>query len=215
MNFGSDHGDPGVSPDGRVLVFYSASNRPRPTGNSDLFICFDNGKGGWTNPVNMGEGFNTPAAEYGATFSHDGRVLFFVRFDGKKGEAHWVSTTALERFRQQSETTSGLQEPPVSLPPERKTVHVSPEILRRYVGSYVMDAQPGVVNRITLETDQLMTQMAGQPKVALFAESETKFFLKVVEAEVEFVMNAEGEVTHLVARQNGMDFRMTRKNEAP
>jgi hypothetical protein len=48
----------------------------------------------------MGEGFNTLAdVEYAPTFSQDGRVLFFSRFDGKHGDVYWVSTTALERFR--------------------------------------------------------------------------------------------------------------------
>ncbi len=213
VNFASDDGDPAVSPDGRVLVFYSASNRPRPTGHSDLFICFDNGQGGWTHPVNLGEGFNTPAAEYAATFSHDGRVLFFTRFDGKNAEVHWVSTTPLERFRQQSEAAVGLQESPAPLPPERNAIHVAPEILRRYVGTYVMESQPGFTNRITLEADQLMTQVAAQPKIPLFAASETRFFLKVVEAEVEFVPNDQGKVTALVIHQNGMKIKMTRTED--
>lgn len=97
-----DDGDPGISPDGKTLVFYSVPNRPGVTGGSELFICFDNGHGGWTTPVNMGEGFNTPGDEFAATFSQDGRVLFFARFDGKHGDVYWVSTTALERFRKLS-----------------------------------------------------------------------------------------------------------------
>jgi hypothetical protein len=212
VNSESDDGDPGISPDGHTLVFYSASNRPRPTGNSDLFICFENGKGGWTNPVNLGKGFNTPAAEYGATFSQDGRVLFFVRFDGKKGELYWVSTGALERFRQQSEASIAPAQ--VELPPEKRAISVSPGILQRYVGTYAMEPQPGFTNHITLEGNQLMTQMAGQPKVPLFAESETKFFLKVVDAQMEFVTNDQGETTGLIIHQNGMEIKMTRKNAA-
>jgi hypothetical protein len=47
----------------------------------------------------MGEGFSTSGDEFAATFSQDGRVLFFVRFDGKHGDIYWVSTKALERFR--------------------------------------------------------------------------------------------------------------------
>jgi hypothetical protein len=102
VNSEFDDGDPGISPDGKTLVFYSVPNRPGVTGGSDLFICFDNGHGGWTTPVNMGAGFNTPGDEFAATFSQDGRVLFFARFDGKHGDVYWVSTTALERFRKLS-----------------------------------------------------------------------------------------------------------------
>ena len=102
VNSKFDDGDPGISPDGKTLVFYSVPNRPGVTGGSDLFICFDNGHGGWTTPINMGGGFNTPGDEFAATFSQDGRVLFFVRFDGKHGDVYWVSAKALERFRKLS-----------------------------------------------------------------------------------------------------------------
>jgi len=97
--------DLGISPDGHTLVFFSKPNRPSVTNNAtDLFICFDNGHGGWTTPVNMGEEFNTLTdIEYAPTFSQDGRVLFFSRFDGKYGEVYWVSTSALERFRKLSQ----------------------------------------------------------------------------------------------------------------
>jgi Tol biopolymer transport system component len=103
VNTKDDDGGPGISPDGHTLVFYSAPWRAGVKGGAKLFICFDNGHGGWTTPVNMGEGFNSPGDEYGATFSLDGRVLFFTRVDEKKhGDIYWVSTTALERFRQLS-----------------------------------------------------------------------------------------------------------------
>jgi len=93
--------DPAISPDGHTLVFFS-TNRPGVTHDADLFICFDNGHGGWTVPVNMGEEFNQPGHQGSPAFSQDGRVLFFARFDGRHGDVYWVSTTALERFRKLS-----------------------------------------------------------------------------------------------------------------
>jgi hypothetical protein len=58
---------------------------------------------------------------------------------------------------------------------------------------------------MTLENGQLMTQATGQGKFPLFAESETKFFLKAVDAEVEFVRDpATHAVAHLVLYQNGV-----------
>ena len=50
-----------------------------------------------------------------------------------------------------------------------------------------------------------MTQATGQPKFPLNAESESKFFLTMVDAEVEFFKNDKGEVTHMVLHQNGHD----------
>ena len=35
----------------------------------------------------------------------------------------------------------------------------------------------------------------------MFAESETKFFLKLMDAQITFVKDASGKVTHLVLHQ--------------
>jgi hypothetical protein len=40
---------------------------------------------------------------------------------------------------------------------------------------------------ITLEGNQLVSQATGQTKIPLYAESETKFFPKVMDAEIEFL----------------------------
>ena len=58
-----------------------------------------------------------------------------------------------------------------------------------------------------------MTQATGQPKFPLFAESETKFFLKVVDAEVEFFKNEKGEVTYFMLHQNGRDTKGVKKSQ--
>ena len=46
-------------------------------------------------------------------------------------------------------------------------------------------------------------QGTGQPKAEVFPESETNFFAKVVDAQLTFVKDASGKVTHLVLHQNG------------
>ena len=53
------------------------------------------------------------------------------------------------------------------------------------------------------EGDQLMLQATGQPKFELFAESETEFFLKVVDAQITFVKSTSGDVTELIVHQGG------------
>ena len=76
-------------------------------------------------------------------------------------------------------------------------------MLQDYVGTYQLT--PSFSLSMTLENGQLMTQATGQPKFPLFAESETKFFLKVVDAEVEFVRDpATHAVTKLILYQNGV-----------
>jgi CubicO group peptidase (beta-lactamase class C family) len=93
--------------------------------------------------------------------------------------------------------------------PVRKEIHVSPQTLAKYAGTYTL--APGVDVSMTVEGDRLMTQITGQPKFGLFAESETKFFLKVVDAQVEFFSDASGKVTHLVIHQNGQETKAARQ----
>ena len=78
-----------------------------------------------------------------------------------------------------------------------------------YVGTY--ELQPGFALVITLEGDQLMAQATGQQKFPLFAETNTRFFLKVVDAQVDFVRDAQGAVAQLVLHQGGRDMTAMRK----
>jgi CubicO group peptidase (beta-lactamase class C family) len=97
---------------------------------------------------------------------------------------------------------------PVTLPKPRTAIDVPRAKLERYVGRYQL--APKVTNTIALVDGQLTTQLTGQPVLPIFAESETKFFLKVVDAQVEFFTDADGNVTHLVQYQNGRDQKAPR-----
>jgi len=97
----------------------------------------------------------------------------------------------------------------VVLPTERKEITVSPEILKQYVGTY--ELTPNFSLAITLEDGQLVSQGTNQEKVPMYAESETMFFLKLVDAQIEFVKNEKGEVTNLVLHQNGRDIKGIKK----
>ncbi|HXO38081.1 MAG TPA: serine hydrolase [Candidatus Acidoferrum sp.] len=97
----------------------------------------------------------------------------------------------------------------VVLPTERKEISVSPEILKQYVGTY--ELTPKFSLAITLEDGQLISQGTNQEKVPMYAESETMFFLKLVDAQIEFVRNQKGEVTHMLLHQNGRDVKGVKK----
>ncbi len=56
-----------------------------------------------------------------------------------------------------------------------------------------------------------MPQARGQDKIALFAESETKFFPKVIDAELEFIKDDKGVVTSLVLRQGPSEVTALKK----
>jgi hypothetical protein len=93
--------------------------------------------------------------------------------------------------------------------PEKVAVTLPTEILKRYVGTYTR--RPGFDCLITFEGDRLMAESTGQFKYPLFAESETRFFFKDVEAEIEFAANTKGEVGHLVLHRGSVQETAPRK----
>ena len=82
-----------------------------------------------------------------------------------------------------------------------KTVAVADAVLQSYTGQY--ELQPNFILNITREGSKLFVLPTGQEKLELFPESESKFFLKPVDAEVEFVKDDKGQVIKLVLLQNG------------
>jgi len=91
---------------------------------------------------------------------------------------------------------------------ERKEIPLPVATLSKYVGTY--ELAPGANMMIRLAGDHLTTQLTGQPQFPIFAESETKFFLKVVDAQVEFFTDLSGAVTHAVMYQNGRERKVPR-----
>lgn len=85
----------------------------------------------------------------------------------------------------------------VVLPGEHKEITLDPAVLQRYVGAYQMQNGPTML--ITPDGNQLSTKLGNQPAFPIFPESETKFFLKTADAQLEF---APGQVT---IHQNGRD----------
>jgi len=96
--------------------------------------------------------------------------------------------------------------------PARKEITVSSDTLAKYAGIYAM--APNVNMTITLADGQLISQMTGQNKIPLFAESETMFFPKVVDAEIEFPRGEKGPASQLILHQNGRDMTAKRLDEA-
>jgi len=80
-------------------------------------------------------------------------------------------------------------------------VKVDPKIYEFYAGDY--ELMPNFVITVTSEGGKLMAQATGQPKAELFPTSETEYFYKVVDAQVSFVKNEQGQVSQLILHQNG------------
>jgi len=98
----------------------------------------------------------------------------------------------------------------VALPRARVVAKVDPKIYDAYVGKYQL--APTFALTVTREGDRLMTQATGQGENEIFPESDTEFFLKVVDAQLTFVKEG-GKVTHLILHQNGRDMKAKRVAE--
>ncbi len=86
-------------------------------------------------------------------------------------------------------------------PAERVAIELSEEILNRYTGTY--ELQPGFQITFRVRDGKFYTQATGQPEFEVFAESEHKFFLKVVEAQVEFNISDAEVVESMTLYQGG------------
>jgi len=93
--------------------------------------------------------------------------------------------------------------------PAHVEIKLSPEILARYAGNY--ELMPGFVLAITIEGDRIFSQATGQGKVEIFPESETKFFLKVVEATLDFVKDETGTYSKVILNQGKAKMEGKRK----
>jgi CubicO group peptidase (beta-lactamase class C family)/uncharacterized protein YneR len=90
----------------------------------------------------------------------------------------------------------------------RKEIKVPESVLESYVGEF--ELQPGFSIVVTKEGDRLFTQATGQQKFEVFAETETKFFLKVVDAQIEFVKDDAGKVSKFFLYQGGKKMELKR-----
>jgi CubicO group peptidase (beta-lactamase class C family) len=101
----------------------------------------------------------------------------------------------------------------VTLQSERKEITVDPAVLARYVGAYRMAAGGDML--ITIDGSQLNSQLTGQGVVPIFPQSETMFFPKVVNAQIEFPATPTGgKASQLTLHQGGRDMVGTRLDDA-
>jgi CubicO group peptidase (beta-lactamase class C family) len=83
-------------------------------------------------------------------------------------------------------------------------VELSPETLERYTGVYAAKQRPSFKMTVTRQGDQLYTQATGQRKVKVYPSSKTEFYLKVVDAQLEFTVE-NGAVPRLTLYQRGRE----------
>jgi DNA-binding transcriptional MerR regulator len=94
----------------------------------------------------------------------------------------------------------------------RKAIQISTDLLDRYTGNYKFEF--GHIMTITREGDQLFEQIIGQDAFEIFPESDRVFFLKIVAAQISFVVDQDGAVNTLVLHQDGYEKAWTRVGES-
>jgi len=98
----------------------------------------------------------------------------------------------------------GLPLAPKPAPPKQRTaIDLKPDVLARYVGTYQL--APNFTLEITLKDDALWVHPTNQATLRLWAETETDFFVKELDAQLSFVRDAQGAVTAAVLHQGGQD----------
>jgi len=96
---------------------------------------------------------------------------------------------------------------------QRTEIKLDSKVLERYVGAYQM--MGGAVMLITLDGNQLSGKLANQQTIPIFPEAEGKFFLKVVDAQLDLTGKDEwGRTTDIVLHQNGRDIPGKRMPDA-
>ena len=94
-------------------------------------------------------------------------------------------------------------------PETRTVVQVAPDVVKRYVGEYVLDSD--FVITVTQQGGQLFASYPGQPKARLLAESESQFFPEGNALRLTFERDGKGRVTHLVVRTGGQKLEAKRR----
>jgi len=119
---------------------------------------------------------------------------------------------ALDRNPNHEEAQRALRD--LGVETEAKDVDVSPETLERYTGVYAAKPRPSFKMTVTRQGNELYTQATGQAKVQVYPSSKTRFYLKVVDAQIEFDVQDDGSVPRLTLYQRGQEIVFERTKES-
>lgn len=191
-----------------VLTFLSAAIGLTPSPLKPAFDDMLKVRRHIRGPVDAAMGWMVRKGEDGDIVWHNGGTGGFRTFMGYDA-ARRVGVTVLTN----AATTRGgddigfhlltgapLAPAPPALP-VRTPITLTEAQLQGLVGRYQM--APGVEIAITRDGAHLFAQVTGQGRAEIFAESPTKFFWTIVDAQLTFERRADGEATGLILHQNG------------
>ena len=159
---------------------YAAEGWFVQTAHDDELVAKDGGTGGYASFV----GYSTRTGIAAVLLSNTGS---------------WVTTPALGRH---------LLNAGFPLPTLHRQVPIDPGKLSAYAGRYPLT--PRFVLTVTSKDGHLMVRATGQDECEVFPESDTRFFYRVVDAQITFELTPDGTASALVLHQNGRDQRGVR-----
>lgn len=98
-------------------------------------------------------------------------------------------------------TETELKKISAEAPQPPREISIPAAQMTEFVGEYELAPDFSIV--ITTQDGKLFGQATGQPAFEMFAEAKDKFFLKVVDARIEFQRGPDGKVNQLTLYQNG------------
>jgi CubicO group peptidase (beta-lactamase class C family) len=162
-----------------------------------------------------GLGWQISESEDGhAIIEHGGSVSGFITYmagdlDAKVG-AYVMSNSNNMRAIAMAALTL-LRGEPYIFSEDREEITLDPGKIDELPGEYELNPQFKLT--VTNENGLLFVQATGQGKLALHAESESKFFVKEVDAQFTFGRNSDGVVDSLTLHQNGQNQKGIRVSE--
>ncbi len=158
----------------------------------------------------MGLGLRLQGTGETARFSHggwdEGFVSEMVAYHDGGLAAVVMSNSDVGGMELNQEILRGIAEEyswPGYLPEMPTPTHMDLNLCEAAVGKY--ELRPGFQFAVTSDRSILWLQPTGQRAMQLYAESDTEYFLKEVNASVSFVRKEGSEVTGLTFKQNEKD----------
>ena len=130
---------------------------------------------------------------------------------GNTQQAISIYKKSLELNRNNQNAIEMLKKLDVDTSEYEKEIIVPEEILKSYVGTY--ELQPGFNLEIFKNGNQMQVQATGQGIVDIFPKSQTRFYLKIIQAEIEFNKAEDGNIKSLTLFQAGQEMEGKRLEE--
>jgi D-alanyl-D-alanine-carboxypeptidase/D-alanyl-D-alanine-endopeptidase len=159
---------------------YAAAGWFVQTEHSDELVLKDGGTGGYASFI----GYSTRTQAAALLLSN---------------ASSWSTTPLLGRH---------LLNPAFPVPAVHRQIAIDPAKLPGYAGRYPIT--PNFVLTVTPKQGRLMVQATGQDEIQVYPESDTRFFYRVVDAQLTFELGPDGSAIALVLHQNGRNRRAVR-----